>query len=259
MPAAMQILRTIVNHFLFPPGINLLLLFAGLVLLRRAPRAGRAFLWTGCITLWLLAMPVVSSALMRATGTFAAYTGGDRSARAIVILAAERRDGPDYAGGGVGPRTLERLQMGAHWARATGLPVLVSGGREEASDPDSMARRMDRAMRGEFGLTVRWLEEGSRNTWENAQRSADILRAAGIARIVLVTHYVHMQRAVADFTAAGIEVVPAPTGLPSFSLESLSPGTAAAAVWPKARCLEDSALALHELYGLAGRALGLAV
>lgn len=255
----MQILRFIVNHLLFPPGANLLLLFCGALLLRRAPRAGRALLWTGIGTLWLLAMPLVSSALTRATGSFSPYEGRDIDAQAIVILAAERREGTEVAGSSVGPRTLERLQMGAHWARATGLPLLLSGGRTDPDDAYSMAELMAQALHAEFGVDARWLENESRNTRENALRSAAVLRAAGISRVILVTHYAHMRRAATDFAAAGLQVVPAPTDFPTYSWGDLSLRRSVRALWPSARSLEDSALALHEIYAQAGRVLGFEV
>ncbi len=40
-----------------------------------------------------------------------------------------------------------------------------------------------------------------------------LLKADGVERIVLVTHGTHMWRSVHEFTAAGVEVVPAPAGM----------------------------------------------
>lgn len=250
----MENLRTIVNVLFVPPGIHLVLFVVCAALWRLRPRLSRVLLWCWAASVLILCMPLVSSALTRATGSFTAYEGKEPLAQAIVVLAAERRDSPEYGGEAVGPVTLERLRLAAHWARTTRLPVLLSGGRVRPSDTESLAALMDRAWRDEFGLQARWLEEESRNTLENAQRSAAILRNAGIGRVVLVTHYVHMTRAVADFTGAGIQVDPAPTGFPTATFPDVM-----AAFWPRARCLEESVRAIHELYGLAGRAVGLDV
>ncbi len=250
----MENLRTIVNVLFVPPGIHVVFLVVCAVLWRLRPRLGRVLLWCWAVSVLVLCMPLVSSWLTRATGTFAVYEAKEPLAQAIVVLAAERRDSPEYGGDAVGPITLERLRMAAHWARVTHLPVLLSGGRVRPSDAESLAALMDRAWRDEFGLQARWLEQESRNTLENAQRSAEILRDAGIGRVILVTHYVHMKRAVADFKAAGIQVDPAPTGFPTPTFPD-----AMAAFWPRARCLEESVRAIHELYGLAGRALGVNV
>lgn len=64
-----------------------------------------------------------------------------------------------------------------------------------------------------FGLTPRWLEDQSYDTFENARNSVRMLRADGISRIILVTHSTHLPRSVEEFKAAGIEVVPAPVGV----------------------------------------------
>jgi uncharacterized SAM-binding protein YcdF (DUF218 family) len=56
-----------------------------------------------------------------------------------------------------------------------------------------------------------WLQPYSRNTYEDALFSAQMLEEAGIQRILLVTSALHMPRSVALFEAQGLEVIPAPT------------------------------------------------
>jgi uncharacterized SAM-binding protein YcdF (DUF218 family) len=58
---------------------------------------------------------------------------------------------------------------------------------------------------------VKWVESRSRNTHQNAVRSAAILIPEDVKRIVLVGHGFDMRRAIAEFEATGLEVVPAPT------------------------------------------------
>ena len=135
-----------------------------------------------------------------------------KSAQAIVILGGgTRRDAPEYGGDTLGHLTLERVRYGARVARLTGLPVLVTGGSVLGGETE--ATLMRQALEGEFGVAVRWAEDHSRNTHENAVRSAAILRADGIKRVVLVAHDFDMRRANAEFAAAGIETIAAPTGL----------------------------------------------
>ena len=55
-----------------------------------------------------------------------------------------------------------------------------------------------------------WMEGRSRSTHENAVYGADILRAHGISRVVLVVEASGMRRAAASFEKMGIHVVPAP-------------------------------------------------
>ena len=71
----------------------------------------------------------------------------------------------------------------------------------------------------DFGRPLKWLESDSRDTRENAERSVALLRAAGVTRIVLVTHAWHMPRSLRAFEQAvarsggGIAVTPAPMAL----------------------------------------------
>jgi len=55
-----------------------------------------------------------------------------------------------------------------------------------------------------------WLEETSRNTYENALYSRQLLQEMDIKRIILVTSAMHMPRSVKLFEAQGFEVIPAP-------------------------------------------------
>jgi uncharacterized SAM-binding protein YcdF (DUF218 family) len=83
-------------------------------------------------------------------------------------------------------------------------------GREDAPTEGAVARRV---MQEEYGLALRWVDDRSRDTAENAARMAALASPDGIRRIALVTDAMHMPRADAAFRRAGFEVVPAPTGL----------------------------------------------
>jgi uncharacterized SAM-binding protein YcdF (DUF218 family) len=63
-------------------------------------------------------------------------------------------------------------------------------------------------------VKVKWVDDASRDTSENATRMAAVLGREGIHRIALVTEAFHMQRAAAAFRRAGFDVVPAPTNFP---------------------------------------------
>ena len=63
-----------------------------------------------------------------------------------------------------------------------------------------------------LGVSARWIENRSGDTFENARFSAPLLRAASVHRIIVVTNAAHEWRAAHEFMAAGFEVVPAPVG-----------------------------------------------
>jgi uncharacterized SAM-binding protein YcdF (DUF218 family) len=167
----------------------------------------------------------------------------------VILAGGLRRAAPEYGGDTLNGLSLDRVRYGARLARRTGLPVLVSGGigAGESREADLMRRVLEE----ELGVKVRWTENRSRNTRENAQRSAVLLREANARRVVLVTHGVDMRRAGAEFRAAGLEVIAAPTGLPGtapLGWRDWVPGLGAFA---------GSYYALYEHLANAMRAMGL--
>ena len=102
---------------------------------------------------------------------------------------------------------------------------------------DSMAR--------DYGLNIRWLEEESRTTWENALFSAQLLQPQGVRRVVLVTQAWHMPRARWCFEQAGFEVITAPMGYLSAGYARPMGG------WlPESRVISQSSQLLNEAIGL---------
>jgi uncharacterized SAM-binding protein YcdF (DUF218 family) len=204
-----------------PPTGLLLLSMVGLAMRRRFPRSGTTLAWTGVLALLLLSIPAVGVLLVRALDSYAPFDSAQAAeAQAVVILGGgTRRDAPDYGGDTLGLLTLERVRYGARVARLTRLPVMVSGGTVLGGA--SEAKLMRAALEGEFGVSVRWAEDRSRTTHENAVNSAAILHGAGLHNVVLVAHSFDMLRARAEFAAVGIETIPAATELPSTGPSSL--------------------------------------
>jgi len=207
--------KALLKALVLPPTGSLLVAAIGLALLRRAPRIGRIIAFAGILSLLLLSMPAISDFLREQVGGSPVLDlERAKSAQAIVILGGgSRLDAPEYGGDTLDHLTLERVRYGARVARLTGLPVLVTGG--SVLGGESEASLMRRSLEGEFGVAVRWVEDSSLDTRENAVRSAAILHADGIDRVVLVAHDFDMRRATAEFAAAGIETIAAPTGTPS--------------------------------------------
>jgi uncharacterized SAM-binding protein YcdF (DUF218 family) len=171
--------------------------------------------WSGVILLLLLSIPAVSVFLVRTVDESPPFDIAHApEAQAIVILGGGvRRHAPDYGGDTLAPLSLERVRYGARLARLTHLPVLVTGGTVLGGEPEG--KLMAAALEREFGVSVRWVEDRSRNTHENAVYSAEILRRAGIETVVLVAHSFDIPRGRAEFSAAGIRTLAAPTGIPS--------------------------------------------
>ncbi|HWG70131.1 MAG TPA: YdcF family protein [Steroidobacteraceae bacterium] len=237
-------LKLLIKPLILPPAGLVLLGFLGVILLRRRPRLARAVLIFALASLWLLSLPVVCDAL---TGLAEAYPPLDwqraADARAIVILGGggQRSHAPEYGGPAADPVLLERLSYGAFVAHKTGLPILVTGLKIEAS-------AMRATLQRNFGIEPRWIDAQSHDTFDNATYSMRLLQAAGIRRIVLVTSATHMRRAAHEFTDAGAEVVPAPAGM----LARRDPGFTQ--YLPNADAMLRSQIAINELLGEPVRA-----
>jgi uncharacterized SAM-binding protein YcdF (DUF218 family) len=132
--------------------------------------------------------------------------------------------------------------IGLYLALVAPLPLLASGGIPRHGLP-SLAAMMARAAKAEFGVAVRWQEDKSADTRENASFSATLLKADGVRTVLLVTSAWHLPRAVACFEAEGLRVVPAPTGFRA------PPGDRVTDWLPHWHGLRDSGLALHEWVG----------
>jgi uncharacterized SAM-binding protein YcdF (DUF218 family) len=238
--------------FLMPPLSLFALCAIGLVLRKRRPRVARGLVIGSVTALVLLCVPWIAAMLLRSLQSEDALDLGhlDGRAQAIVVLGGDVNPyAPEFGGPTVGPLSLERVRYAAVLARATSLPVLTSGGVTQKNAPP-LSEMMKRVLEREYRVEVRWSERLSGNTRANAERSAEILKGAGIARVYLVTHAWHMPRAKAAFEAAGLEVVPAPTAFRAWP--SLSFGS----FLPSARSLRESQWALHEWIGRAWYACG---
>jgi uncharacterized SAM-binding protein YcdF (DUF218 family) len=243
-------LRAISKALVLPPGTVIVLLGAALVLtLGHQRRLGIALTLAATATLYLLSAPVVASLLLRQVETHRPIdwrTIDEVAAQAVVVLAGgRRRADPAFENHDVvSQRTLARLRYGVRVHRATGLPLTLVGGTTAprlAPEADLMQRSLIR----DFGLSARWLERRSRNTFENAVFTRTLLAPLGIDHVILVTEAFHMPRAAEAFEAAGFEVTAAPADFQAGTLSLDEPGAYLPSPW----ALTRSYLALHELLG----------
>ena len=204
---------TILKQLLLPPGIILVLLAMAFFMVRGT--LGRLLLFLSWSLLLLMSLPGLALPLIGKLEPYPALEldsktvhGAVNGAEAIVVLGAGiYSSASEYGGDTVDARSLERARYAAWLHRRTGLPIyVVGGGGRQAPGP-----QMVRVLEQEFGVPVAGLEQESRSTRENAELAAPMLRAAGIDRVLLVTHAWHMPRAVDSFRRAGVDVVPAPT------------------------------------------------
>jgi len=240
----MLVLKQVLQNLVLPPAGLLILAAVGLALaaLTRWRRTGLVLCAVSLGTLWVLATPRVADQLVEWEQVSSALDARQPlTAQALVILGGgARADAPEYRGVAPTAATLARLIYGARLARATALPVLVTGGRSEATAMADFLKR-------DLGITALWTENRSADTNDNARRSWAILSPAGVRTIVLVTSAVHMARARGEFEDAGFTVIPAPVSI-------WTPRDAGVGRWaPTADSLERSRDVLHEWLGALAR------
>lgn len=229
---------------LLPP-LNLVVTgLIGLWLGRRRPRLGRRLAGFSLAGLLVLALPFTGQRLL--AGLEARYSPPlAGQADAIVVLGGGiSATAPEYqAAANLHWRTLERIRYAARLYGKFGTPVLVTGGAPEGAVAE--APLMRQALEDEFDVPVAWVEARSLNTRENALYSAQLLKAAGVRRIFLVTHAWHLTRAIPEFKRQGLDVIPAGTDYarldPLLTSDFL----------PSVEGLQMSFHALHEWLGLA--------
>ncbi len=221
--------KPVIAALLLPPVPFLLLTLIGARLL--LPRRGLGWLMilVSVALLWVSACSGAAYGLIQLALRPPAALSFDRihelraevAARkpvAIVILGGGAEDfAPEYGVSSLQDPSLQRLRYGLWLSRETGAPVAYSGGvgwGQEGATPE--ARVAAKIAAEDFNHPIKWIEDESHDTHENALRTLALLKPAGIDHIVLVTSGYHMPRAFRDFSeAAGtaVQIEAAPMGL----------------------------------------------
>ena len=205
--------KPVLTALLLPPMPLLLLMLLGAGLVRRRPGWGWLLLLAGAAGIWLGSTTAVGQwlqvQLLQPPPALSLEQLQQLQARrgpvsAIIVLGGGRESyAPEYGAPNLATYSLERLRYGLWLARETGLPLAFSGGTGHAQrDGPAEAEMAARIAANEFGRPLKWTEAGSRDTRDNAERSVALLRAAGVTRIVLVTHGWHMPRSQRAFEQA---------------------------------------------------------
>lgn len=246
-------LKPVITSLLMPLAFLPLLGLLGLVLVARRKRLGWLFSSVAFGTLWLLSCQGTAVWLARtALPQYPPVTAAELKAaqvQAVVVLGGGNYpEAPEYGTAQPGPATAARLRYGIWLAKQSGLPVAFSGGSGWAAGINVKSSEAEVAARvalEDYGFSLRWVENQSRDTAENAEMVAPLLKRDGVQRIALVTDALHMPRAVAEFEGTGLVILPAPRGY-------VLPTRSDVLQWlPSADGLSGSTRVLHEVLGLA--------
>ena len=206
-------LSKLLPPLLYPLGLVSLLILLALILWRR-PKAQRVVLIIALICLWLSGNHWTAMSLARSLEW--RYTTPDPipQAEVVVVLGGgtEPADPPRPLAevNGAGDRLIYAAWL---YGQGSAEHILVSGGLLDWMQAGSTPAEDMAALLQVMGVPEEaiWLQSRSRNTYEDALYSAEILRQKGIGRALLVTSAWHMPRAVRLFQAQGLEVIPLPT------------------------------------------------
>ena len=250
-------LKPVISSLLMPlaflPFVGLL----GLVLAATRRRLGWVLSMSAFCALWALSCQGTAVSLAQnVLPQYAPVTLSQLKAaqvQAIIVLGGGLYpQAPEYGAAQPSQSTAARLRYGIWLAKQSGLPVAFSGGSGWAADPTLKIFEADVAARvalEDYGFTLRWVENQSRDTAENAQHMAPLLARDGVLRVALVTDALHMPRAVAEFERTSLVIVPAPT-------RYVLPNRSAVLQWlPSTDGIADTTRVMHEALGLAASSL----
>ena len=248
-------LKPLLTRLAMPPLSLLLLALIGLFGIAKRKRGSMAMATLSLVMLWLLSCHGMAAWLARIVlpqfPPISAAQLKTAKVQAIVVLGGGLLPiAPEYGQPQPSFHTASRLRYGIFLSRQSGLPLAFTGGigwggGSGTASGTSEASVVAQVARTEYGVDLRWREDQSRDTSENALYMSRLLRQDTVQRIALVTDATHMPRALEAFKLAGLDVTAAPTGYvlaeQSNFLEWL----------PSANGLMESQLVLREWLALA--------
>lgn len=207
------IIIKILKIIILPPGCFISLGVLAYFLRKRLRLISKVLGYFSIIMLLLCSLPITAQLIIGDIGIGdnkikpITNTKYSEDIQAIVVLGC---------GSQMTPTLFTRLSQAAKIHRKTNIPLLTSGGKSSPDKP-SEAWFMKEILENDFRVSVKWLEEESKNTFQNAQLSYKLLTPHSVNKIYLVTDNLHMPRAKKIFEKAGFDVIAAPAPLNIFN------------------------------------------
>lgn len=202
-----------VSNLLSP--FTVLMLILGVVVFwpQRPPKPRRRWLKVSYLLLYLYCTPLVTScSIWWLESQFPRISRRPDNIDAIVVLGGGALvAGPVDEGAYLTENSWSRCHTAAKlYHQGPPCPIICSGATVFANDRPPPISHMMVELLHEFGIPEDQLlvEDRSKNTYENALYSAEIIREHGWKRIVLVTSSMHLWRSVQFFRKHGIEAIP---------------------------------------------------
>lgn len=208
-------LSKVLQTLIFPLGMSIAVMVLGLLfLLFGRTRAGTVAIAGGLVLLWVSSISPTAGWLTRMLEQdYPPRSVADTPQADLAIVlggalggAAPPRVAPDLGGG------VDRVWFAAQLYRQGRVPRLLVVGGNTPWTPEAPSEAVSiRDLLVEWGVPASDvdIETGSRNTWENALGARRVIGANVPGPVLLITSGTHMRRALATFTRAGVNVIPA--------------------------------------------------
>lgn len=221
-----------------------------LLVLMRWRKLALAMLWTGLVALGLLGFQAIPDALLRPLENRHPIPAAESINRhvGIIVLGGATNHPDSFVAHGQVPlgEAAERMTVPVGLLRQhPKMELVFSGGEGRLVTTGVTESELARTFYQEQGvdMTQVKLEDGSRNTRENAQQVAKLLGDRCKSPWLLVTSAWHMPRSMAEFEAVGCNVTAYPVDFRTGDTTSLSE-------YSMAHSLLRWQVALHEWLGL---------
>ena len=226
------------------------LLLAVFLLGKKQIRKARLSLLFSIVLLWFAASPFVATSLYGALEQrYPARSLSEIPAAecAVLLGGAIATSRPPQFAIEFG-EAYDRLYRAAEIYRTGKAPsIIVAAGNQPWSNYGPAEGQIIAGLLQELGVPENAIavDSASRNTRENAVNAVPLLELAGCEQPLLITSAAHMQRALASFSAVGIEAIPVSTDVRVIKQDKF----ASAYLIPNARSLSMTTEALRERLG----------
>ena len=178
---------------------------------RKHKLRGQAIIFLVVLLFFVMSLPICGHLLVRSLEKYPAldYSVAKEAGAIAVIGCGVYYQSPEYGEDTLNGCALERIRYAAYSFNQVGTPIITIGGKP-MYDHVPEAKLMKKVLEHDFLTPVTWVEDSSRDTYENAKNAHGQLSKQGIKRIYLITHAWHMRRAKRVFEKVGFEVIPAP-------------------------------------------------
>ncbi|MEN6547506.1 MAG: YdcF family protein [Armatimonadia bacterium] len=242
------VLSKILGQFILPLSVIFILLLLHAALHRRRRKLSWGLFWAAIVVLYVCATPWCSDLLLMPLE--GPYQKPPLPAHADVILVLggaldllhSEPGRPEFSQ--AVDRFIYALTLGKRFPNST---IVFAGGTASLFDHTKTEASLLKGLAVELGLPPERIrvDDRSRNTFENAQEAARILRETGGSNIVLITSAFHMRRSMACLRKVGLEAIPYGVDIRNHRGEANPLGW-----FPNASRLDDSSAAIREYIGL---------